>query len=163
MTAARVGGGRIEAGLVGLAGFHGLGEGVVDFEDGVFGDVAAGFDHLAGGVLFGGAGLVLALHDGEGVHDVGHRVAGGGERFGQRFGLFAPLGFGAELEVEEGGVQLAAEQQAALLVPTERRAAPPAVLRECLQIPRRIVQFKNTFTQPVSHYQSANCFRLERV
>ena len=41
MTAARVGRGRIEAGLVGLAGLHGLGEGVVDFEDGAFGAVVA--------------------------------------------------------------------------------------------------------------------------
>ena len=34
-------GGRVEAGLVGLAGLHGACHLVVDFEDGVFRDVAA--------------------------------------------------------------------------------------------------------------------------
>lgn len=41
-------------------GADGLGEGLVDFEDGAFGAVVAGE-----------LGLVLALYDGEGVHNVG--------------------------------------------------------------------------------------------
>lgn len=60
-------GGRVEAGLVGVAGLHGLGHGVVDFQDGFLGAVGA--------VLF----LVLPLYDREGVHDVGDGVAGFGE------------------------------------------------------------------------------------
>ena len=35
-------------------------------------------------------------------------------------GLPAPLALGAEVDLEEGVVPLAAEQEAALLVPTER-------------------------------------------
>ena len=57
-----------QAGLVGDAGAGGFGHGVVDFED----------DAL-GAVLAVPLGFILALHDGEGVHDVGHGVAGSGE------------------------------------------------------------------------------------
>src|SRR5512137_69972 len=143
MAAAWVSRWRIKAGLVGLAGLHGGGEGVVDFEDDAFGAVVA--VELR---------LVLALYDGEGVQDVIHRVARGGESFGQGFGLLTPLGLRTEVEVEEGGVQLAAEQEAAFLVPTERRAGPAAVLRERLQVPRRVGQFQNSWQQPV-----AKCLR----
>jgi hypothetical protein len=108
MTAERVGGVG-EAGLIGVAGADGFGEGVVDFQDDVFGAVVAVE-----------IGLVLALHDGEGVQVVGHGGARRGERLGQGGGLLTPLGFLAEVEVEEGGVHLAAEQEAAILVPTER-------------------------------------------
>jgi len=76
MTTPRVCWRWIKTGLIRLARLHRFGEGVVDFEDGVFGDVAAGLDHFAGGVGFLGAGLVPALCNGEGIHDVGHGIAG---------------------------------------------------------------------------------------
>src|SRR5690349_8901648 len=50
--------------------------------------------------------------------------------------------------MEEGGVQLAPQQKPALLVPTERRATPAAVLRERLQVPRRVGQFQHSRHQP---------------
>lgn len=118
MTTPRISRRRLAAGLVGMPGLHGFGEGVVDFEDDAFGAVVA-VELL----------LVLALYDGEGVQDVGHGGAGRGERLGQGGGLLPPLGLRTEVEVEEGGVQLAAEQEAALLVPTER-AGPVEGLRE---------------------------------
>lgn len=82
MAAAWVSRWRIKAGLVGLAGLHGGGEGVVDFEDDAFGAIVAV-------ELF----LVLALHVWEGVQDVGHGGAGRGERLGQGGGLPAPFLF----------------------------------------------------------------------
>ena len=96
MTTLRIGGWRVEARLVGLAGFDGGGEGVVDFEDGVFGEVATGLDDFSGGVGLLGAGLVFAADDGEGVHDVGRVLAG------------------QAVEMEEGGVRLAPQQKPAL-------------------------------------------------
>ena len=108
------------------SGADGFGHGVVDFKD----------DAL-GAVIAIPLGFILALHDGEGVHDVGHGGAGRGEA-----GLAS--GFrgvsldanrrclGWQVEVEEGGVQLAAEQEAAILVPTERRPGPAAILCERL-------------------------------
>lgn len=65
-----IGGGWVHKGLVRQAGLHGLGEGVVDLEDGLFGAVVAVF------------GLVFALHDGEGVHYVADGMAGRGEGAG---------------------------------------------------------------------------------
>ena len=110
--------------------------------------------------------LVLAVDDGEGVHDVGHGVAGGREvalefgeflrglvahgAFGDAGGFPLAVGGGRQVEVEEGGVQLAAEQEAALLVPAERRAGPAAVLRERLQVPRRVGQFQHAGQEPVA-------------
>ena len=125
--------------MVGVAGTDGLGESVGDFEDDAFGAVVAG--KLC---------LVLALHVWEGVHDVRHGGAGRGERLDQGGGLPTPtsrlatvrrrrLGLRAEVEVGKGGVQFAAEQEAALLVPKERRATPAAVLRECRQAVRRVL------------------------
>ena len=147
MFVGRGAGGWVEAGLVRHTGPDGLGHFVVDFEDDALGAVFA--------VLF----LVLALDDGEGVHDVGHGVAGGREvalelgeflrglvahgAFGDAGGLPLAVGGGRQVEVEEGGVQLAAEQEAALLVPAEGRAVPAAVLRERLQVPRRVGQLQN--------------------
>lgn len=58
MTAARVSGRRVEAGLVGLGGAMGFGEGSGDFQDGVFGAAVA--------VFF----VVFAADDGDGVEDV---------------------------------------------------------------------------------------------
>ena len=57
--------------MIGNAARHGVGEGVVDLEDGVFGAVGAVF------------GFVFAFEDGEGVHDVGHGMAGRGEGAGE--------------------------------------------------------------------------------
>lgn len=58
-------------------------------------------------------------------------MAGRVEGAGEGFGLLLPLALGAEVEVEEGGVQLAPQLEAPLLVPTERRPAPPAVRWTC--------------------------------
>ncbi len=66
---------RIEAGLVGDAGADGFGHGVVDGEDGVFGDVGAGLGDLAVLVGDGGAFDVFEFYDGEGFHDVLDGVA----------------------------------------------------------------------------------------
>ena len=101
MTAAWICGRRIEAGFVGLAGADGFVEGVVDLEDGFLRAVDAS-------VL----GFVFALHDREAVQDIGDGGVGCGERLGQGVRLLTPLGLRAEVEVEEGGVQLAAEQEA---------------------------------------------------
>ena len=97
MAATRVCWRRIKTGLIGPARLLGFGEGVVDFQDDAFGAVVAVE-----------LGLVLALYDGEGVQDVIHHVARAGESFGQGFGLLTPLSLRVEVEVEEGGVQLAA-------------------------------------------------------
>ena len=67
MTTPPIPRGRVEAGLVGLAGGDGVLHGVVDFEDGSLGAVFAVFC------------LFLALHDGEGIHDVVNGVAWGRE------------------------------------------------------------------------------------
>lgn len=83
----RIGGGRVEYGLVGLAGVYGKLHGVVDGENGVLGSVGA--------VLLD----VLVAEDWEGVQDVGRVIAG------------------ATVEVEESGVEFAAELEAALIVP----------------------------------------------
>lgn len=55
MGAAWIGRGRIKAGLVGGAGADRLGEGVVDLEDCVFGDVTSGRHDFAGSVRYLGA------------------------------------------------------------------------------------------------------------
>lgn len=79
MRYARVGGGWVEEGLVGLAVGCSGGHGVVDLEDGVFGAVMAmGF-------------FVFTFDDGEGFHDVVNVVA-----------LNA-------VEVKVGGIEFAAE------------------------------------------------------
>ena len=118
----------VEARLVGLTGAHGLGEGVVDVED-----------NAPGAVVTIELRLVLAADDGEGVHAGGYGVARRREAGREprpvcrRLAVYqAPVAalLGWQGEVEAGGVQLAAEQEAALLVPAERRARPAAVLGE---------------------------------
>ena len=47
-----------------------------------------------------------------------------------------PLFVGAEVEAEEGGVEFAAELEAAFLVPPERGPSIAAVAGEGLQVPR---------------------------
>src|SRR5207253_8852856 len=89
--------------------------------------------------------LILSPDDGEGVHDVGYRVAWGREAGLEPRQVFSRLAFrrapvaillGRQVEVEKGGVQLAAEQEVALLVPAERWSSPATILREGLQVPR---------------------------
>jgi hypothetical protein len=89
MRYVRVCRGRVEEGLVGFTASYGSDHGIVDLEDGVFGAVVA--------VGF----FVFAFDDGEGIHDVVNVVA-----------LDA-------VEVEVGGVEFAAEQEAAVFVPAE--------------------------------------------
>ena len=123
MAAARVGGRWGKSGPVGFAGGDGCLHCVVDVEDGVLGPVVA--------VSL----LVFAVDDGEGVQDVDDGSARAGEavlEFRELLGRFfvgaavgaagrAPVAifFGLKVEVEEGGVQLAAEEEAALLVPSK--------------------------------------------
>ena len=125
MTTPTIRRGRVEAGLVGLAGGDGVLHGVVDFEDGSLGAVFAVFC------------LVLALYDGEGVHDVVHGFARRGEGRKQRgkfcggfVFVFFPcaIGIGRQIEMEDGGIQLATQLEAAILVPAERRTVKTAVL-----------------------------------
>jgi hypothetical protein len=103
--------------LIGPAGVDGLLHGLVDFDDNALGAVIALVPLL-----------VLAADDGEGVHDVGHGVVRGREAgfdprqilrcFARRRTPVAVL-IRRQIEVEEGSVQLAAEQEATLLVPSE--------------------------------------------
>ena len=128
MATARIGGGRVEACLVRLAGAYGLLHGVVDLEDNTLGAVVEV-------VLL----LVPPADDGEGAHDVGHGVARGREagiesrhvfrRLALRWKPFATI-ISRQIEMEKGGVQLTTEEEAALLIPAERRAGPSAVLGE---------------------------------
>ena len=76
--------------------------------------------------------FILAANDREGVHDVVDIVAG------------------EAIEVEEGGVQLAAQQEASLGVPAERRAVVPAVGGEGLQVPRGVCELKDAFLDVLS-------------
>ncbi|MFW6074174.1 MAG: hypothetical protein ACOC9Y_01170 [Chloroflexota bacterium] len=52
--------------------------------------------------------------------------------------------------MEEGGVELAAQQEAALLVPPEGRPVVAAVLRERLEVPGGVAEFKRTILNPSS-------------
>ncbi len=113
MRHARIGGRGIEARLVGAATAHGRGHFIVDFEDRRFGAI------LAMG------GDVLALDDGEGLHDVLHIVAGDA------------------VEVEVGGVEFAAQQEAPLLVPAEGRAVIAAIVGKGLQVPGGVGEFED--------------------
>ncbi len=86
-----VGGGWVEARLVGACAvvLHGRGHLIVEAEDGFFGAIAAV------------RGEVFAFDDGEGFQDVIHVVAGD------------------TVEVEVGGVEFAAQEEAAGFVPAE--------------------------------------------
>src|SRR5882672_5326481 len=136
MATARVRRWRVEAGLVRLTGADRRGEGVVDVED-----------DAPGAVVTVELCLVPTADDGEGVNDEGYGVARGREadfeprQVCRRLAVCrAPVAalLCRQVEVEEGGVQLAAEQEAARLVPAERRAVPAAVLHEGLHIPRAV-------------------------
>ena len=119
----------IEQGLTRSAGADGLRHRIVHLEDDALGAVLAPLL------------LVLAIDDGEGVHDVGHGVARGRKAGLEPPQVFRGLTLGGapfavrlspEVEVKEGGVQFATKQEAARLVPAEGRAGPAAVLRERL-------------------------------
>ena len=116
MTAATIGGRRVQPGRIGLTAHHG----VVDFENGVLGAIAAM------------RGFILAFDDGEGVHDVGHVVAVNA------------------VEMEKSGVEFATQQKAPGFIPAEGRAIESAVLRERFQVPGGVSQFENTGQYPVA-------------
>lgn len=109
MTAAYISGRRVKAGLIGLTADHG----VVDFENGVLGAIAAM------------RGFILAFDNRESVHDVGHVIAVNA------------------VEMEKCGVEFAAEQKAPGFIPAEGRAIESAVLRERFQVPSGVGQFEN--------------------
>ena len=150
---------RVESSLIGSAGGDGRLHGVVDFDDGPHGAVLA--------VRF----FVLAADDGEGVHDVGHGVSRGGEAAAwssakssdvslhgdnhrkRRAERQPPVRVGWQVQVEEGGVQLAAQQEAAVVVPggTADQSQPQS-RREGLEVlPSRRGQLEGPRQQPVSN------------
>src|SRR5262249_5616373 len=92
----------IEQGLIRSAGPDGFRHRVVDFEDDALGAVVAPLLHI------------LALDDRERVHDVVNIVPADA------------------VEMEEGGIKLATEEEAALRVPAEGRAVVPAISGERL-------------------------------
>ena len=146
MSDGGIGGRRRQTGLVGDAGADGFSHGIIDFEDDALGAVIA--------VTLG---FVLALHDGEGVHDVVHSGAGSGEAGLESRPIFCRfvLGWtpvaiclGGQVEMEEGGIQLAAEQESAFFIPTEWRAWIVAILRERLEIPCCVCEFQHSGKEP---------------
>ena len=138
---------RVEAGLVGVAGVDRCLHFVVDFEDRVFGDVAAGLDDLAGVVFDFGAGDVFAFDDGEGFHDVLDGVPRRGEHLDEFGAVGAPLLRRAQIQVEVRGIQLAPQQKPTLLIPTKRRARVTAVQRKRFQVPCRVRQSRELCCQ----------------
>ena len=118
---------------------------VVDFQD----------DAL--GTVFAVGGLVLAPHNGEGTHDVVDCVARSWKGLGQcgQFGVVFVVHFlpctvlvGGQIEVEEGRVQLASQEEATGFVPAERWAVEAAVLGERRKIPGGVGQFGYTGEEP---------------
>ena len=130
MRHARVGGWGGEEGLVGDAGADGFGHVVVDLQDDPLGAVLAV------------RGLVFLPDDGEGVEDVGGVVAVDA------------------VEVEEGGVQLAAEQEPAGARPSGtagrrsrsrgRRAPGP---RRCRSVRGRAGEARSRSVSLVAHWR----------
>jgi hypothetical protein len=110
---------RIEATLVRFAGVDGALQGVIYLQDDPFGTVLA--------VLC----FVLALDDGEGLHDVVHIVAADA------------------VEVEIGSIEFAAQQKTPLFVPAEGRAIVAAVLGEGCQISGSVGEFEDTGEEPI--------------
>ena len=54
-----------------------------------------------------------------------------------------------QVQVQERGIKLAAEQEASLLIPAERRTVPPTVAGERFKFPGRVRQFQDTRHQPI--------------
>ena len=120
---------------------------VVHFEDDLFRAIPAACPPL------------LATNAGESVEYTGDGIARGGEvplevrellgRFvdGAAIGSagWAPVAVRVrrQVQVEEGGVQLAAEQEAALLIPTEGRTVPAAVAGEVTKVLSRVEEFEH--------------------
>jgi hypothetical protein len=75
--------------------------------------------------------FVFALDNGESFHDVIYVVA-----------LDA-------VEMEVGGIEFAAQEEAAFFIPTERSTIVAAVLSEGLEIPSSIGEFENTSYYPI--------------
>ena len=112
-------------------------------------------------------GYVLSTDAGEGVEDRGDGVAGGGEvtvEFHELFGCLVvggAIGFAGwapfairlrrQVQVEDGGVQFAAEDEAALLVPAERWALPAAVASEFTKVLSCVEEFEDS-----RHHESEN-------
>ena len=143
---AGIGGRGVQPCLVGLTGGDGVLDALVDVEDGALGAVVAP------------SRLVLALDDGEGLQDVVDCVARRGEALPQPRQLLLPLPSRPaplairrrrQIEVEEGGIQLTAQQEAALLVPAEGRAFVAEVAGEGGEVPRRVHQLKHASRHPL--------------
>ena len=100
---------------------HGVGEGVVDFEDGVFRDKTSGLGDFAGLVFDLSAADVFALNDGKSFHDVINGVARSGEPFEELKAVGPPLARLCQIEMEVRGIQLAPQQKPTLLIPSKRR------------------------------------------
>ena len=125
---------------------------VVDFKDDPLGAILA--------VVL----LVLAADDGEGVHDVGDSVARRVEAEPKVRELFAgfvagttvrtarrapaSVLFGQQIQMEEGGVQLTAEQEAAVVVPGKRWIIAATIGCEGLKFPCGVDQLENALEQP---------------
>ncbi len=102
-------------------GADGFGHGVVDGEDGVFGDVGAGLGDLAILVGDGGAFDVFAFDDGKGFHHVLDGVARCGEHLAELWAVVAPFFGPAEVQMKVRRIQLAPQQKPTLLFPTKGR------------------------------------------
>ncbi|TFE69323.1 hypothetical protein A7Q09_05375 [Methylacidiphilum sp. Yel] len=126
-------------------------------EDGPVGGTGGGLAHpvvglqrKAGGAVLAVAFLVALLEDGELVEDVGHGVAGGGKEAAEVVGGLAGPGVGApQVEVEETGVELGAEQRPAQWVVAERRTRVSQVAGERLKVPGDVGEFQHPGPDPV--------------
>ena len=104
--------------------------------------------------------LLLTADAGEGVQDMDDSVARGGEVALEVREVLDGLVDGAaigsagrapvavrvrrQVQVEEGGVQLAAQQEAALFVPAERRVGAAAVAGEGTKVLSRVEEFEHS-------------------
>ena len=108
----------IETGVIRLASRDGLLHGFIDFQDNPLRAILAKLP------------FVLTLDDWEGIHDVIDIIACDA------------------IEVEVGGIEFAAQQEAPLFVPAERRARVAAVSSEGFHIPSGVGEFEDTRTDP---------------
>src|SRR5690606_11658201 len=124
---------RVENRLIRIIGLDGLRHRVVNLEDRVLRAVKT--------VLL----EVLPLHKREHFHDVGNVVARD------------------PVQVEESGVDIAAEEKPAFLVPNERRSEVPEVTREQLHVPGGVAELQDTGGQPFMHGEPEipRCFPAE--
>ena len=148
----RVGRRKIDRSAVDFSGGYEYLNRIVDVKDDVPGAVLA--ESL----------LILSADDGEGVHDVGDGVSRGakvalelrefpwcfiaGASFGATGGPPAATFVGGQVQVEEGSVELATEEEAAVFVPMEGWAVVAAVVRERLEIPCSAGEFEDAIRHP---------------